>query len=117
MTYDYAGFQRSVFLGKTVFRPAAMVADFEAEREGGFRFLDVSPEKSVAMRKFPLLLIYGLRDHKIPQRHADAIFLAAAGPKQLWLVPGAEHTKALAVAPAEFRERVLAFFALARASD
>lgn len=109
--YDYAGFQHCVFLGKTLFRPAVMVADYEAEREGGFRFEDVSPEKSVTMRKFPILLIYGLRDQKIPLRHSDAIFQAAIGPKQLWLVPGATHTKALQTAPAEFQRRVLDFFA------
>lgn len=110
VTYDYAGLQQSVLLGKTLFRPAAMVADYEAEREGGFRLADVSPENSVAIRRFPVLLICGLSDRKIPRRHAEAIFRAAAGPKELWLVPGAGHEKALAVAPAEFKRRVLAFF-------
>ena len=114
--YDYAGFQHCVFLGKTLFRPAVMVADFEAEREGGFRFEDVSPEKSVARRKFPILLIYGLSDQKIPLRHSEAIFKAAIGPRQLWLVPGATHTKALQTAPAEFQRRVLDLFASAAAS-
>jgi pimeloyl-ACP methyl ester carboxylesterase len=110
VTYDYAGLQQSVLLGKTLFRPAAMVADYEAEREGGFRLADVSPEKSVASRGFPILLIYGLRDRKIPLRHSEAIFLSAIGPKDLWLVPGAGHTRALATAPSEFQRRVLAFF-------
>jgi uncharacterized protein len=111
VTYDYAGLQWRALLGKTLFRPAAIVADYEAEREGGFRFVDVSPENSVAARRFSILLIYGLRDHKIPRRHSDAIFAAAIGPKELWLVPGAGHTKALATEPDEFRRRVLAFFA------
>jgi pimeloyl-ACP methyl ester carboxylesterase len=109
--YDYAGFQRCVFLGKTFFCPAVMVADLEAEREGGFRFEDVSPENSAAMRKFPILLIYGLSDHKIPLRHSEAIFQAAIGPKQLWLVPGATHTRTFQTAPAEFQRRVLDLFA------
>jgi len=117
VTYDYAGLQWSALLGKTLFRPAAMVADYEAEREGGFRFIDVSPEKSVADRSFPILLIYGLRDRRIPRRHSDAIFAAAIGPKELWRVPGAGHTRALATAPAEFRRRVLAFFASVDAAN
>lgn len=117
VTYDYAGLQESAFLGKTIFRPAAMVADFEAEREGGFRFADVSPEQSVAARPFRILLIYGLNDRKIPLRHPEAIFQAAVGPKELWLVPGAGHTKAMTTAPAEFRRRVLAFFASADWAD
>ena len=33
------------------------------------------------------MLISGLSDHNIPKRHAEAIFQAAAGPKELWLVP------------------------------
>lgn len=38
-------------------------------------------------------------------------YYAAAGqPKQLWTVPGAEHTGGLAARPEEYRRRVLAFF-------
>ena len=115
--YDYAGFQGCVLLGKTLFRPAAMVAEFEAEKEGGFRFGDVSPERSITERKFPILLIYGLSDHKIPLRHSQSIYEAAIGPKELWLVPGASHTKAIAAEPEEFRRRVLAFYASASAAN
>lgn len=108
--FDYAGLRLSAFLGKTLFRPAAIMAVHEAQHQGGFRFDDVSPEASVAVRKFSVLLISGLRDHNIPRRHAEAIYLAAAGPKELWLVPGARHQKALQTAPTEFRQRVLRFF-------
>jgi uncharacterized protein len=117
VTYDYAGLQQSALLGKTLFRPAAMIADYEAEREGGFRLADISPEDSVASRKFRVLLICGMSDRKIPRRHGEAIFLAAASPKVLWLVPGAGHEQALVVAPAEFQRRVLAFFSAAHPAD
>jgi uncharacterized protein len=112
--FDYAGLRLSAFLGKTLFRPAAMVAVREAEHQAGFRFDDVSPEDSVALRRFPVLLISGLRDHNIPRRHAEAIFLAATGPKELWLVPGARHQKAMQTAPEEFQQRVLRFFSSTR---
>jgi fermentation-respiration switch protein FrsA (DUF1100 family) len=108
--YDYAGFRVSALLGKTVFRPAAIYAVHETEHQVGFHFDDVSPEDAVAERKFRVLLISGLRDHNIPKRHAQAIFSAAQGPKELWLVPGARHQKALETAPAEFEHRVLNFF-------
>lgn len=108
--FDYAGLRLSAFLGKTLFRPAAIMAVHEAEHQGGFRFDEVSPEAAVAIRRFSVLLISGLRDHNIPRRHAEAIYLAAAGPKELWLVPGARHQKALQTAPAEFQQRVLRFF-------
>jgi fermentation-respiration switch protein FrsA (DUF1100 family) len=108
--FDYAGLRLSEFLGKTFFRPAAMLAVHETEHAAGFRFDDVSPEDSVAARKFRVMLISGLSDHNIPKRHAQAIYQAAAGAKELWLVPKAGHQKAMQIAPAEFRQRVLQFF-------
>lgn len=108
--FDYAGLRLSEFLGKTFFRPAAMLAVHETEHAAGFRFDDVSPEDSVAARKFRVMLISGLSDHNIPKRHAQAIYQAAAGAKELWLVPKAGHQKAMQIAPVEFRQRVLQFF-------
>jgi len=112
--FDYAGLRLSAFLGKTFFRPAAMMAVHETEHQGGFRFDEVSPEASVAARKFPVMLISGLSDHNVPKRHAEAIFQAAAGPKELWLVPKARHQKAMQTAPEEFQTRVLRFFSHAQ---
>ena len=109
VSYDYAGLRFSPLLGKTLFRPAAAAAVHAAEKEGGFRAEDVSPEKAVAARPFPVLLICGLRDHNIPPRHSKAIYKAAIGAKELWLVPGAGHTQALGTAPQEFERRVVEF--------
>ena len=120
--YDYAGLRWNAFLGKTLFRPVEMFAVRETEHQAGFDFDDVSPEDSVRQRGFPILLIGGLKDHNIPRRHAEAIFTAAKGPKELWLVPGAGHKQAIKVAPEEFQRRILNFFssgypALTRAAD
>ncbi len=110
VTFDYAGLQQSAFLGKTLFRPAALVAVWIAQTQGSFRFEDVSPEKAVAARSFPILLICGASDRKIPCRHSEAIFNSAIGPKELWHVPGTGHEQAIKTAPAEFQRRVLGFF-------
>jgi uncharacterized protein len=109
VTYDYAGLQFSPWLGKTLFRPASIAALRVAEKEGGFRTAEVSPEEAIASRAFPVLLICGVLDRKIPCRHAERIFRAAAGPKQLWIVQHAGHTAALGADPVEFKRRVLAF--------
>lgn len=111
VSYDYAGLDVSPLLGETLFRPATYFALRSAEKEGGFRVEDVSPERAVAERPFPVLLICGTRDRTIPCRHSEEIYRAAVGPKQLWVVPGAGHTMAFGTEPAEFRRRVLAFFA------
>jgi len=72
---------------------------------------EVSPEKAVAARAFPVLLICDEKDEALPCRHTQRIYAAAIGPKQLWEVPGAFHTAALGFQPAEFQRRVLAFYA------
>lgn len=110
VSYDYAGLHLGAWLGKTLFRPASMVAIHSAEKEGGFRSADVSPERAVAARPVPVLLICDARDRNIPCRHSQRIYKSADGPKQLWRVPGAGHTGAFGTAPAEFTSRVLKFF-------
>ena len=108
--YDYAGLRRFPLLGKTLFRPAVITALRAAEKEGGFRADDVSPEKAVAARPFPVLLICGLLDHNIPPRHTLAIHKSATGVKSLWLVPGAGHCGGYGAAPQEFERRVSELF-------
>ena len=110
VTYDYAGLDVSPFLGKTLFRPASIFALRALEKAGGFNPDEVSPEKAVAQRPFPVLLICGTNDHRIPCRHAEAIYKAATGPKELWIVQGAGHASALGQAPAEYENRVVSFF-------
>jgi fermentation-respiration switch protein FrsA (DUF1100 family) len=55
-------------------------------------------------------LICGTRDNTIPCRHAERIYSAASGPKELWIVDGAAHASALGHAPAEYERRVIRFF-------
>ena len=50
--YDYAGLRLSAFLGKTLFRPAAIMAVHETE-QGGFRFDEVSPRRRLPYENFP----------------------------------------------------------------
>jgi alpha-beta hydrolase superfamily lysophospholipase len=110
VTYDYAGLEFSPLLGRTLFRPASMAALHGVKKDGGFDPDDVSPKKAVAARAFPVLLICGTADHRIPCRHAQAIYQAAIGPKELWIVPGAAHASALGHAPKEYQKRVIEFF-------
>jgi uncharacterized protein len=110
VTYDYAGLDVSPFIGKTLFRPASIFAMRAVARTGGFDPDDVSPEKAVAQRPFPVLLICGTNDHRIPCRHAQAIYNAATGPKELWIVRGAGHASALGEAPTEYENRVVSFY-------
>ncbi|MGB6883538.1 MAG: alpha/beta fold hydrolase [Candidatus Acidiferrum sp.] len=110
-SFDYAGLRRSPFLGKTLFRPFSWMLLYHAEKLTDFPIAEVSPEKAVASRAFPVLLICDEKDEALPCRHTGMIYAAACGPKQFWEVPGAFHTAAIGFQPAEFQRRVLQFFA------
>src|SRR6266446_2371723 len=109
--YDYAGLQRYPWLGKTWLAPGTWTMIYRGESLAGFPASQVSPEKAVGTRRFPVLLICDAEDVALPCRHTKKIYDAAIGPKQMWVVPRAFHTAALGYEPAEFRLRVLEFFA------
>jgi alpha-beta hydrolase superfamily lysophospholipase len=110
-SYDYAGLRRSPLLGKTIFAPFSWMLLYRGEKLTGLPVAEVSPEKAVATRAFPVLLICDEKDEALPCRHTRRIYAAARGPKQIWEVPGAFHTAAIGFQPVEFRRRVLEFFA------
>lgn len=110
VSYDYAGLRRWPWLGMTLFRPASIEGIRVVRSDGGFDPDAVSPERAVAQRAFPVLLICATDDHTIPCRHAEAIYKAAQGPKELWIVQGARHASARGVGPEEYDRRVLGFF-------
>jgi hypothetical protein len=110
VSYDYAGLDVSSLIGRTLFRPASIFALRAVAKAGGFNPDEVSPENAVAQRPFPVLLICGTSDHRIPCRHAEQIYQAAIGPKELWLVQGAGHASALGQDPAGYENRVVSFF-------
>jgi len=110
VSYDYVGLHAGSWLGKSLFRPASIAAMKSVEKDGGFRPEDASPEKAVAERPFPVLLICGTRDANIPCRHAVRVYKAATGPKELWIVQGAGHASALGHDPTEYENRVVSFF-------
>ena len=108
--YDYAGMRKYPWLGKTLLAPFSWTLLYRGEKLTGFPLAEISPVKAVVSRAFPVLLICDEKDVALPCRHAQMIYNAARGPKQLWVVPGAYHTAALGFHPGEFQRRVLSFF-------
>ncbi len=76
----------------------------------GIDLRQVLPIESISRTATPILLIHGLRDSRTPYWHSQALARADA-QSVLWLVPNAEHTGAYSTNPAEFRRRVLGWFA------
>jgi uncharacterized protein len=109
VSYDYAGLHWNPWLGKTLFRPASIAGMAALAKAGDFSLDDVSPEKAVADRPFAVLLICGTSDRVIPCRHAEKVYRAARGPKQLWSVQGAGHASALGRDPVGYERHVISF--------
>src|SRR5205823_13428472 len=57
----------------------------------------------------PILFIHGESDAFILVDNAEALYAAAGEPKQLWLLPGVQHARALEVDAETYRDRVMGF--------
>jgi hypothetical protein len=64
----------------------------------------------VRLRRRPLFLIHGLRDGSIPFSQSQMLYDMAAGPKYLWLVPGAKHNQSVVLQPEAYADRIIRFF-------
>lgn len=71
----------------------------------------IVPEEAVARLPFPVLIIHGQEDERVPPSHAQRIYRAARQEgTELWMVPGAEHARAYKTRPQEYIQRVTAYF-------
>ena len=69
------------------------------------------PKRAVETSTVPTLLIAGTKDRDIPMHHAQELEQACQSHCVLWTVQNAAHGGASTVAPLEFRNRVLTWFA------
>jgi pimeloyl-ACP methyl ester carboxylesterase len=77
----------------------------------GFGTDDLCPIQQVGKITMPKFFIAGTADCDTRLPESQALFNAAAEPKQLWLVDGAAHVDMLAFAKTEYERRVLDFLA------
>ena len=74
------------------------------------------PIERISQIPLPKLIIAGSEDRHTTLEESRALFDAAPEPKQLWVVQGASHTDMCSFAPAEYRDRILEFFAVTLAT-
>jgi uncharacterized protein len=112
IAYDRMGqpFHLGPWVGRTVLRPLVEIAFLRARLKYGLRMEQASPEEVVAATHIPVLLIHGEIDSNIPVRHSRRIH-ARNLKTVLWEVPDADHCGAITVAPQEFEQRLLGWFA------
>ncbi|MBI3892369.1 MAG: alpha/beta fold hydrolase [Candidatus Wallbacteria bacterium] len=73
--------------------------------------VDISPEKAVAdLAPRGVLFIAGDKDQLIPCEHSRRLHRIYAGPKDLFICPGAGHVESHGLCKAEFEKRVLEHF-------
>ncbi|SDJ80795.1 alpha/beta hydrolase [Sediminibacillus albus] len=75
----------------------------------GYSFGEASALEQVKENSRPLFIIHGAEDELVPTEMAQQLYKAAAGEKELWIVPGAGHTDAYAAATVEFQKRIQSF--------
>lgn len=68
------------------------------------------PIERISELRCPVLVIAGERDRHTPLEESLRLFDAAPAPKQIWVVPGAQHQDFHGFAPGEYERRVLEFF-------
>ena len=58
----------------------------------------------------PLLVIGGELDHTVPAKMAEELFHAAREPKELYVIPGADHGDYVAKGGATYEAKLVEFF-------
>jgi pimeloyl-ACP methyl ester carboxylesterase len=96
---------------RLVFTPTVAAGFAYARWKYGVDMRQASPAAAVRDSIVPVLLIHGLADVNLRPRESRLIQAANPDHVTVWYVPGAAHCGASAVAPGEFRTRVLGFYA------
>lgn len=75
----------------------------------GFTFKDADALAAVKRNHKPMLFIHGGADTFVPTRMVYQVYRADAGPKQLLVVPGAQHASSFSHNPKRYQATVKAF--------
>jgi fermentation-respiration switch protein FrsA (DUF1100 family) len=93
--------------------PFAWVADYLLFWRAGYRFHQVEPLRDIArIAPRPILIIHGGKDSVVDPNDATLLYAAARGPKELWLLPNADHCGAYFEDRQAYVKKVTAFFDL-----
>ena len=79
----------------------------------GFYGIDLGelvPERAVAGLTYPIAVIHGTADERIPWEHGQRVADAAPEGSTLWLVPDVDHVDAFLTHPDEYARRVTEYF-------
>jgi fermentation-respiration switch protein FrsA (DUF1100 family) len=93
--------------------PFAWVADYLLWWRAGYRFHQVEPLRDIAhIAPRPILIIHGGKDSIVNPNDATLLYAAAQEPKELWVLPDADHCGAYFEDRHAYVKRVTDFFDL-----
>lgn len=91
--------------------PIAPLSLWFAERLVGVCADEARPVARIAaISPRPVLIVHGVEDRLVPVGDAYLLYATAEDPKELWIVPGADHVEARTLDPEGYLERIDAFF-------
>lgn len=82
---------------------------FQSKPRFGVLPRDLSPLEALRRYRGPVFVIGGVDDRYTPPDETRALFAAAPGPKNLWLVPGRDHAAMGELSDEAYRARVSRF--------
>ena len=68
------------------------------------------PEEAAARLSYPILVIHGTADTRIPTEHGERVYAAAPAGSEIWLVPDVDHVEAFEEHPDEYVDRLTEYF-------
>jgi len=89
--------------------PLLQYAGLVCRIRGGWGFREASAVKQLKNNRLPTLFIHGSDDNFVPAFMIDEVYAATTGPKEKFVVPGADHAGACCVDP-EGYEKVITEF-------
>ena len=90
--------------------PVLWTAIQVANYRGKFDVKTVNPLSLAREIKCAVYLVHGTADQLISANHSEKIYEALAGAKDLWMVDGAQHARAIRRERREYVERITGFF-------
>ncbi|WP_206858805.1 alpha/beta hydrolase [Candidatus Enterococcus mangumiae] len=89
--------------------PLIQVTSLMTKIRAGYFFGEADSIKQLEKNKLPMLFIHGDADTFVPYEMLDKVYQATNGPKEKYVVPGAEHAKAYSVDPEKYQQTVSSF--------
>lgn len=102
--------RRVTGLPDAVLNPVIWTTIRVANYRGNFDIETINPFELAARITCPVTLVHGTKDLMIAITHSEQIYEALCGEKQIWLVDGARHARAISHARGEYATRLTGFF-------